>query len=388
MVSFETEMKPKDVNYEEGRIHTLNQFFEELIDKKKIISANYCMARDGKVFANNAVGKLSFREEDTREMQPDTIQRIASITKLFTSVAIWQLAEDGKLRVNQKVGEIIPEFNEKPFNEISIAQLLSHTSGLQPDGNCFENKYYITQWDFIAEAKGKNWIAAALRSGLRRNPGEEWAYSSFGFVILGEIITRVSGEFAHDYIMEHIVKPCGLKDTGFDFDRKEVVTRTNIPHERREAFINEILEGTHKSEEDDSFWDKIPSTGGGLYSTAYDLCRFGIMLQQGGYIDGTRVIGRKAIEKMTALYTQPHIKDYCWNAGGPYRPFALGPDVRCTEASLYSQGTFFHEGAGGCDLIIDPVEKLVVAWFVPFVNDVWCPEPLYSAAAVMWSGLI
>ena len=388
MIGFKTEETPGKVGYDPLRVETLTQFFEDLIQKKKILSANYCLARDGRVFANNAVGKLSYREEDTRELQPDTIQSLASITKLFTAVAIWQLVEDGKLRVNQKVGEIIEEFSFKPFHEITIAHLLSHTSGMHPDGGCFENKYELNQWELIDKDQGKNWIAAALRAGMRKNPGEEWAYCSFGYVILGEIISRVSGEFANDYIMNHIVKPCGLKDTGFDYHKKEVVARTNIPNEHRERVVNEILAGTYKDEEAGTVWEKLPGTGGGLYSTAYDLCRFGIMLQQGGYIDGTRIIGRKAIEKMTTLYTQPHIKDYCWNAGGPYRQYGLGPDMRCNDASIYSQGTFFHEGAGGCCLIIDPKERMVAAWFIPFINDVWCAEPLYNAAAVMWSGII
>lgn len=387
MIRFDTSFKPNDVDYDDSRIGAIDQMFEDLIDRKKILSANYCLARDGKIFANNALGKLSYREDDTRQLQPDTIQRIASITKLFTAVAIWQLVEDGKLRVNQTVGEIIEEFKEKPFQDITIAHLLSHTSGMQADQNCFENKYFLSPWELIAEDKGKNWIAAALRSGMRKKPGEEWAYNSFGYVILGEIITRVSKEFANDYIVNHIAKPCGLKDTGFDFARREIVSRTNIPGEHREQFVNAVLDGTFQEDEEDKIFSKVPGTGGGMYSTALDLCRFGIMLQQNGYIDGTRVIGRKAIEKMSALYTGPEIKDYCWGAGGVTREYGLGPDVRCNDAVIYSKGTYFHEGAGGCSLIIDPKERMVAAWYIPFVNDQWSPEPLYNASAVMWSGL-
>lgn len=387
MISLETRYKPVDVGYDESRIDALNKHFEALVEKKQIIAASYCLARDGKVFAYNSVGKLSYREEDNRELRPDTIIRIASITKLFCSVAIWKLVEDGKLRVNQKVGEIIPQFNEKPFDEITIAHLLSHTSGLQSDYGTFENKYFVSPWDFIDKLRDEDWITASLRAGLRKKPGEEWAYCSFGFVILGEVITRISGEFANDYIMEHIVKPCGLKDTGFDYRNKEVLKRTNIPNEGREKFIDEVLSDTFVENESHERFDQIPSTGGGLYSTPYDLVRFGTMLQQGGYIDGVRVIGRKAIEKMTSQCTGPEIKDYCWNAGGAHRDYAYGPDLRCNDASLYSKGTFFHEGAGGCCLIIDPVEKLVAAWFIPFVNNGWGSEPLYNAAAIMWSGL-
>lgn len=386
MISYKTDFTPSQVDYDESRIAVLNSFFEDMMAKKKIISANYCMARDGKIFVNNALGKLSYREDDPREIKPDTIQWIASITKLFTAVAIWQLIEDGKIRANQPVGEIIPEMSVKPFNEITIAHLLSHTSGLHPDPGCFENKYYISPWDFMWKLKSGNWIEDALHIGMWKKPGEEWGYCSFGYVLLGEVITRVSGQFANDYITEHIIKPCGLKDTGFKID-KEIALRFNVRNEEEEKELQKIIDGTSEEDEEEQFWRKIPGTGGALHSTAYDLCRFGIMLQQNGIIDGNRVLGRKAIEKMTALYTTPEIRDYCWNAGGLVRKYAMGPDLRCNEASLYSEGTFFHEGAGACSLIIDPKEKLVAAWFVPWVNDVWCPEPLYHAAAVMWSGL-
>ena len=388
MKSINTPYKPEEVGYDPVRVEAVTGHFEDMVAKKKIQCASYCMVRDGKVFAYHAVGKLSYREEDVREAQPDMLFRIASITKLFASVAIWQLVEDGKLRVNQKVGEIIPEFSEPPFQEITIAHLLSHTSGLHPDPGCFPNKYFQSPWHFIEAEKSENWIASGLKSGMWKKPGEEWGYCSFGFIILGEVITRVSGQFANDYILEHIVKPCGLKETGFDSTSRELVSRACIVNEEAENFVKAVMEGTFEESEEDRYWRKLPGTGGSMFSTAYDLCRFGTMLQQGGYIDGVRVLGRKAIEKMTTLYTEPHIKDHCWNAGGPYRAYGLGPDMRNNDASLYSKETFFHEGSGGCCLIIDPKEKLVTAWFIPFIKDVWCPEPLYNAAAVMWSGLV
>jgi CubicO group peptidase (beta-lactamase class C family) len=387
MIRNNTPFTPDEVGYDPSRIDAVNRHFEDLIAKKKIISANYCMVRDGKVFADVALGKLSYREEDLREARPDMIQRIASITKLFTTVAIWQLVEDGKLRVNQKVGEIIEEFSHKPFDEITVAHLLTHTSGMHPDPGCFPNKYFQSPWHYIEQAKGENWIAESLKSGMRMKPGEEWAYCTFGFYILGEVITRISGQFANDYIMEHIVKPCGLKDTLFDYAHKEIAARANIMNDWVEKSVVALLDGTYEESEEEKFWKKLPGTGGDMFSTAYDLCRFGTMLQQGGYIDGDRILGRKAIEKMTTLYTTPNIRDYCWNAGGPYREYGLGPDMRCNDASIYTKGTYFHEGAGGCCLMIDPKEKLVAAWFIPFVNDVWSAEPLYNAAAVMWSGL-
>lgn len=382
MIRFETPFSPEEVGYNGERLEVLNNHFENMIKAKELQSANYCLARDGKVFANNAVGKLSFREDDDRPLKPDTVQWIASITKLFCSVAIFQLVEDGKIRLDQTIGEFIDEFKAPPFNTINIAHLLSHTSGIVPDEGCYDNKYFKSPWYFIGNMEGDNWIEAALSAGMRSKPGEEWAYCSFGFVILGEVISRVSGVFANDYIIEHIVKPCEMHDTGFKHGVDQA-KRFIIRDEEMEKELEAIIAG-EKCEE--RIWDKLPGTGGGLHSTALDLCKFGTMLLQKGTYNGKRILGRKAVEKMTTLYTTPDIKDYCWGAGGVSRHYGLGPDMRHNLGTLYSKGTFFHEGAGGCCLIIDPVEKLVAAWFVPFI-DGWFSHGLYNASAIMWSGL-
>lgn len=383
MICFETPYTPAQVGYNADRLKVLDAHFQKMMDADEIIAAWYCLGRDGKIFAHNAMGKFSYRKDDTREVRPDTIQRIASITKLFTATAIFKLFEDGLLRLNQTVGEFIEEFSYPPFNKINIAHLLSHTSGMQPDPGTFDNRYFKSPWYFIENMKGDNWIEAALSSGMRKEPGEEWAYCSFGYCILGEIITRVSGVRAEDYIVENIVKPCEMTDSGFDIT-EEQVKRHFIINEEVEKEIQDFLANGPKSE---GIWDKIPRTGGGMYSTTLDLYKFGTMLLNKGTYNGKRVIGRKAVEKMTEFYVTTEVRDYCWNAGGVYRQYGLGPDMRCNLASLYTKGTFFHEGAGAACLIVDPFEKLVAAWFVPWRNDKWCAHGLYNAAAIMWSGL-
>lgn len=91
---------PADAGYDEERLEVLNKHFQKMIDADEILSANYCLSREGKVFANAAMGKLSYRDDDDRLLQPDTIQWIASITKLFCAVALFKLAEDGMLRLD------------------------------------------------------------------------------------------------------------------------------------------------------------------------------------------------------------------------------------------------------------------------------------------------
>ncbi len=386
LISTKTPFSPEEVGYDGNRLKVLNQHFEKMLEKKEIQGAAYSLAIDGKVFTNTALGKFSYKETDDRPLKPDTIYRVFSITKLFCAVAIIQLAEDGKLRLDQTVGEFLEEFKAPPFNKINIAQLLTHTSGLAADPGCFENKYYKAPWDFIEhikDTKDANWIEAGLSAVMRTEPGKEWAYCSFGYVILGEIIERVTGVFSHDYIMENIVKPCEMDDTSFEPDLNKA-ERYILHFPRFEKYLNSLLAGEKK---DNGIWSKVPATWNGMYSTTADLIKFGTMLLNKGTFNGKRIIGRKAVEKMTSVYTTPDVMDYCWNSGGVYHRFGLGPDMKYNLGTLYSPETFFHEGYGTCCLTIDPAEKLVAVWFAPFVGDNWYAHAINNVSAIIWSGL-
>lgn len=394
MIIEKTPFTCEDVDFDPSRIIALNAHFQRQIDLKRIFAANYCLSRDGKVFASASMGRLNYSEDDSREMKPDTIQKIASITKIFTSTAIFKLVEDGYFRLNQNVGEILPEMGVPPFKDITLAQLLSHTSGLQPDPNCFENKYAKSAWDYIGTMKDTPWLKAGLSAGLRTKPGTEWAYCSFGFCILGEVINRVTGRSVHDFIETELLAPCGMDDTFIprehpenDVERaniKKFLARGNSRDKRDDRENADLAMGGELKK---TPFDTVPRTGGGLVSTAGDLNRFGVMLMNGGTFEGKRVIGRRTVARMTETYTTEKNIDWCWGAPGSYRQYALGPDTRRTADNLYSPSTFFHEGAGACALVIDPEERLVASWFVPLVNGVWHSAPLYNAAAVMWSGL-
>lgn len=390
MIIGETPYRPEDVSYAPERIEALDRHFQKLIDGGKLQGASYSLSRDGKVFALNAMGRLTNIEGDDRPLTPRSHNKVYSITKLFCAAAIFTLAEEGLLTLNQRVGEFIEEFNVPPFYDITIAHLLSHTSGLKPDPNCFDNPYEIYQWGHIAEdfdAGERNWIKSSLKTPPRCKPGQEWAYCTFGFVILGEIVSRVSGMFVHDYIRQRILLSCDMTESGFDeMLTKEQAADLCIKNKREKEIVNRILKDIPPDKED-LFWQKIPSTGGGLYSTLEDLIKFGTMLLQGGVYQGRQVMGKKTVEKMSARFTTKDTREYCYNFGGVERAYALGPDIRRNLYSIYPEGTFFHEGAGACCLMIDPFEHMVASWFVPYNGTNWLSEALYNASAVIWSGV-
>jgi CubicO group peptidase (beta-lactamase class C family) len=376
---------PKEVSYQEERLTVLNNHFLKMIDKKELISGSYCLARNNKVFADVAMGNLSYDEKDNRMFKPDTIFRIASITKFFTAIAILKLVEDGKMMLDQPVGEILEEFNTPPFDKITTVHILTHTSGLIADEGVYPNKYYEGWWKEIDDDKTEKWVEAVLRKGLRTPPGKEWSYSTVGYMILGEIITRLSGEFCHDYIQKYVIEPCEMTETCFDM-KKEYIDRYNI----RTHWAKEGLERLRADEKrEPSPWDKIPSTGGGIYSTCRDLTKFGNMILNNGTYNGKRVIGRKALEALARVHVGPEIKSYCWGAPGIYRPHGLGPDVfvESNDSMLITPGCIGHEGAGTCALMIDLKENFVAAWTAQFHDNDWYSHALRNVASIMWSGL-
>lgn len=377
---------PQEAGYEAERLEVLNSHFREMINKKELISGSYCLTHEGKVFADNALGSLSFEEEDTRVFEPDTIFGIASITKLFTAIAILKLVEDGRIRLDQPVGEILEEFNTPPYNEIKIVHILTHTSGLCADMGAHENKYEVGWWKFLDKDQPQDWITAVLKKGLRSAPGKEWSYSSIGFAILGEIITRVSHVHCHTYIEENIVKPCEMTETSFKINIEQL-HRYNIRTQGIREYFIAMKEGTL---EKDIFDDYIPSTGGGLFSTCRDLTKFGNMILNGGTYNGKRVIGRKAIEAMKRIHTKPEVQDFCWGAQGNYHSYGLGPDIfnSNNKSMLITPGIISHEGFGTCCLMIDFEEKFVAVWASQFYEPQWHIHALRNVASIIWSGII
>lgn len=390
-----TDCKPIDTGFDESRIEQLNKRFESMIGRKVIHGASYCISHKGKVIAHGSIGRNNGAGTDT-PMQPDTVFRIASITKTFTAAAVMQLIEDGLIRLDTYAGEIIPQLAEKPFNDITLRHLLTHTSGLYPDGGCFPESFPKDAWECIHDAAEKwdgkgdfDWISTAISGGLRRKTGTEWMYSTMGFVILGEIISRVSGMNVHDYIDEKIIRPLKLNDTSFYLSAETAKRCFYSDNEDKERKADIASGKTDPRSGSGSVWDNIPNTGGGIYSTVYDLVRFGNAFVYGGGFDGARILGRKSVERMSTVQIHD-TPDHCWGANEPNRLYGIGFDIRRGPAFSYSPRTIMHEGAGASSLDIDLDEQLVAAWFVPFDEGAngWSAEPLYNVQNIIWSGLI
>ena len=394
-ISDKIECTPEETGYDSTRLVTLNNHFQRLVDEKLIHGASYCIAHKGKVIAAGSIGYGSAIDHNVK-MCDNAVFEIASITKIFTATAIMKLVEDGLIRLDTPVGEILPQMSAAPFDKITLMHLLTHSSGLYPDMGCFPEEFPKCQWQLIEEAashlskeelKDFDWVKASLGGGLRVPVGSQWQYCTFGFCLLGEVISKVSGMFAHDYIEKNICQPLGMNDTSFTLSQ-DMAKRMYIDGENSEKFVKDVIDGKRSGYDDvGTIWEKIPSTGGGLCSTAYDLVKYGNAMLYGGRFNGARILGRKAVDKMRTIQLH-NVPDYCWGADTPDRLYGVGFDMRQGPAYTYSEGTYMHEGAGACSLDIDPKEELVAAWHVPFAIDDWSAIPLYNTQNVIWSGLI
>ncbi|MBO9657932.1 MAG: serine hydrolase [Chitinophagaceae bacterium] len=222
-------------------------------------SGTILIAKDGQVLLQKAFG-FSNRADLVRN-QLSTRFNMASVTKMFTGMAILQLAERGKLSINQTVGEYLPDYPDKAIaDSITIHQLLTHTSGL---GNFWEEfdrvpkEKYQSVDDFIRLFAGKP---------LPSTPGSRYSYSNAGYILLGKIIEKVSGQTYFDFVREHILLPAGMQATdALELDNAEPGIATGYTmdqdkpgHWKNNNFVNVFKGGP----------------AGGYYTTAGDLLRF------------------------------------------------------------------------------------------------------------------
>lgn len=152
-------------------------------------------------------------------MQPDMVFRIGSITKQFTSIAILQLMEQGKLSLQDEITKYIPDYPTQAY-KITIENLLTHTSGIEGYTDVPEFEKYIMEDLTPAEAINK-----FKNLPMNFAPGTKWSYSNSGFFLLGYIIEKVSGKSYREYIEENLFKPAGMTSSLYGSDKKIIKKR-------------------------------------------------------------------------------------------------------------------------------------------------------------------
>lgn len=363
-------ISPEEAGYESKKLDKLDEFLIDLVDTKRLQGASYLLARKGKIFALRSMGKLKY-DDDTKDFLPDSIRWVASITKVFTSIAIMQLIEDGKLYIEQPVMTIIKEFDTPMHNRINIFHLLTHTSGIMPDSGYFLEPYPVDSFSLI---RGEEWIKKILEGPLYNKTGEAWCYSTAGFGILGEIISRASGMPYEEYVVKNIIEPLGMEKTFFTIPKEYHDQVCVVQDWEKEDFLTPRPNN----------YQGPPSSGGGLSTTLVDLWKLGEMFLNKGTFNGRTILGRKTVEAMARNYFC-NLPAYAWSRNLKSFEYGLGLSFT-SDSSLASPGTFNHEGFGRSAFYVDPSEEFIVIYFVPTPTD-WEAESMVNPRNIIWSGL-
>lgn len=231
------------------------------------------VAKDGTPLVERAYG-LADREAG-RANDLETSFNIGSINKLFTGIAIRQLAAAGKLNIDSSLAHAWPDYpNQDVARRVTIRQILEHRSGIQ--GNIFAAPPGKTRHDVVSL---QDYFELFKDQPLQFEPGTRQQYSNAGYVVLGLLIEKLSGENYYEYVRRHIYEPAGMTQTGsWRIDRWPA--NTAIGYTRGGEGAAGGGEGAALSRNTDFLPGKGSSAGGG-YSTAHDLLRLLNALRDG-----------------------------------------------------------------------------------------------------------
>ena len=277
--------------------------------------------------------RQAFGLQTTTPIRTDTRFDLASLTKVIaTTTAIMQLVEHKKLRLDAPVARYWPAFAQNDKNLITIAQLLTHYSGLRADLN-LEDK-----WSDYPDA-----MKLIIAQKPVSMPGSSYLYSDINFEILGELVRRVSGSSLDSYCKSHIFRPLKMSHTGFKpGDQANIAPTGYMNGKLRQGVVH-----------DPSAWRMGGVAGhAGLFSSADDLAIFARTMLNGGTWHGRRILSQQNVQRMTIPQSPlSTLRGLGWALGAPFSP---------GREQLPAVGSYGHYGYTGTMLWIDPVSQTFI----------------------------
>lgn len=378
------------------RLARVRDLLARQVDVGYVPGAVVLLARHGDVHIE-ATGHLAFEGEgSTTPMAPDTICRIASMTKPIVAACAMTLVEDGTLRLDDPVEAFLPELADMsvladpsgpledtvPANRpITLRDLLTGTLGTGmvpaepgtiPISDALDSLYPVKSPD--------DWIRRLGELPLVYQPGERWMYDTAANVT-GVLIARAAGKSFGEALRERICEPLGMRDTGFRVD-DEGIGRMATAYKQYDVTDKRVVDDAP-----DGRWSRpsaFESGGGGLVSTANDYLAFASALFAGGTQLGERVLSRPAVTLMTSDQLTPAQKAASgfWPGYFDAIGWGFGLSVRTRRTHLGpSVGSYGWSGYYGTVWYNDPAEDLTTIVFLqrahagdqrlPMWDDFW-----------------
>ncbi|HJS97806.1 MAG TPA: serine hydrolase domain-containing protein [Terriglobales bacterium] len=280
----------------------IDQVLRKAVSQEKIPGIVAMVASQDRVTYQGAYGK-----RDTVKnlpMAPDSIFRIASMTKPVTSVAVMQLVESGGVKLDEPAATYLPELADVQVLEgfdgtgkarlrpaktpPTVRQLLTHTSGFVYEIFDPEMQSYVASGAVPSISQGDDGF---LKAPLMFDPGTRWEYG-ISIDWLGKLVEKISGQTLAAYFHQHIFKPLGMNDTFFNVPPNKQARVVSLEQRQPDGSLAELPRQPFKPV-------KFYSGGGGLYSTAGDYMRFMRMLLNGGKARRRRILRPETIEQMS-----------------------------------------------------------------------------------------
>jgi CubicO group peptidase (beta-lactamase class C family) len=274
-------------------------------------------------------------EPDSRPMALDTIFDLASLTKVIaTTPAILKLAEERRLSLVDPIMKWFPEFADKGKNDLLVMNLLTHTSGLD-------------DFALSADAPHQSAVNGAAAQKSRGEIGSRFKYADINFILLSDLVARVTGVGLDSFAAAKIFEPMGMKDTGFNPDMVKAERCSATLGEGNSFFLGVPQDSTAR---------QLGGVAGhaGLFSTAHDLSRFCRMLLAEGEFEGTRILSERAVQQMTAPYFSRGglvVRGLGWDIASPFSS---------PRGNGFSEMSFGHTGYSGDSIWIDPASGTFV----------------------------
>jgi CubicO group peptidase (beta-lactamase class C family) len=313
---------------------TIQSYLDSLAAENKLSGA-VLVAKDGVAIASKASGVAN--KTTNAPIALDTKFNLGSMNKMFTGIAITQLAQQGKLDFKDPIIKHLPDYPNKDVGaKVTIHQLLTHTSGM---GSYVNEK-------FRAERTKLTTIAAHfplfVDDPLSFSPGEKFEYSNSGYMVLGAIVERVSGQDYYTYVRDHIFRPAGMTNSGFYEPGKEI---PNLAV----GYTRMGPDGKPTAQVSDNS-DRLEIRGGpagGGYATVGDLLKFHVALRNfklvareytelatTGKVDAPGPIGRYAYGFSDKVFDGKHIVGHNGGWPGVAANFEMYPDLGYTSVIL------------------------------------------------------
>lgn len=331
---------PEEAGFDPGRLEQAFGVVRETVGDGEgpIPGAVAAVIRNNVVIGPRAWGWAA-RTPERVPVTPNTIFDMASLTKVIaTTPSVLMLCEQGKFRLDDPVSMFIPEFGAHGKHAITIRHLMSHTSGL-PD--------HIQFWKEGLEGKQIIERICSLEIPEGNHPGKQVIYSDLGFILLGEIVERVTGMNIKQFSEEKVFRPLGMYDTGFA--PPESLRHRIAATEYREDFGKVMWGEVHD--------ENAHALGGiaghaGLFSTAEDTAKYALMWLNNGRWGDTRILGKSTV--LAAIKEQVNLEERrCLGWMLKSMTFSSGGD-------FLSDVAYGHTGFTGTSLWCDPAQNLAI----------------------------